>query len=126
MIKGVGTDILEISRMKKVIDNNKFMSTYFTENEISYISDKKNRAETAAAIFCAKEAVAKAIGSGFSGFFPGDIEIIHDESGKPEIILYKKAKETADAAGILKFHLSLSHCREYATAFATAEGDDNI
>lgn len=126
MIKGVGCDILEINRLEKPVDNSKFMTDYYTEREISYISSKKNRAETAAALFCAKEAVAKALGTGFSGFSPMDIEIIHDDRGKPEAILYNRAKDTADKNGVLRLHLSLTHCREYAAAFVTAEGDDNV
>ena len=70
MIKGIGTDILEISRMNKLVDNIKFMLSYYTDNEISYISERPNRAESAAAMFSAKEAAAKAIGTGFSGFGP--------------------------------------------------------
>ena len=78
MLIGIGTDILEIERMKKSVDNNKFMSTYYTVKEIEYINSKTNKSETACAIFCGKEAVSKAIGTGFSGFMPKDIEILHN------------------------------------------------
>ena len=124
MIKGVGTDILEINRMEKLVDNNKFMSTYYTQKELSYIMDKANRAETAAATFCAKEAVAKAIGTGFVGFLPRDIEIDRDERGRPTVVLYDRAKKTAEEFGITKIHVSLTQCRNYAAAFAADEGVD--
>ena len=125
MIKGIGTDILEISRVNTIVDNNKFMSTYYTKNENLYIESRSNKSETAAALFCAKEAVAKALGTGFRGFAPKDIEIIHNDKGKPEIILYGKAKEISESMEIKYFNVSLSHCREYAVAFVTAEGADN-
>ena len=125
MIKGIGTDILEISRMNKLVDNIKFMLSYYTDNEISYISERPNRAESAAAMFSAKEAAAKAIGTGFSGFGPKDIEITHNEKGMPSIVLHEKAEKAAKRRGIKIMHLSISHCRMYATAYVTAEGDDN-
>ncbi len=124
MIKGIGCDILEIERVRKLVDNNNFMSTYYTEKELSYIKERANIAETATAIFCAKEAAAKAIGTGFKGFSPRDIEILHRENGMPYIALNEKASEAAKKCGIKTFHVSLSHCREYAAAYVTAEGDD--
>ena len=122
MLIGIGTDILEIERIKKSVDNNKFMSTYYTVKEIEYINGKKNKAETACAIFCGKEAVSKAIGTGFSGFMPKDIEILHNLIGKPEVYLSEKAMQIAKKRGIETIHISLTHCKQYAAAFATAEG----
>lgn len=124
MIKGIGTDIIEIDRVAKAMANGRFMSKCYTQKEISYISSKGNEAETAAAVFCAKEAVAKALGTGFSGFSPRDVEITRNEMGKPEVTLYDKAKKTAEAAGIFVIHVSLTHCRDHAAAFAVAEGVD--
>ncbi len=126
MIKGIGTDILEISRMEKNINNGKFMTDYFTEKELGYILKKKNRAESAAAFFCGKEAVSKALGTGFLKFSPIDVEIFHDVKGKPYVRLKGNAQIIAESIGISKIHLSLTHCREYASAFAIAEGDDII
>lgn len=124
MIKGIGTDIIEIERLNTLVDNIKFMSTYYTENENKYLFEHSNRAESAAAMFAAKESVSKAIGTGFVGFSPKDIEIVHNEKGKPEIVLLGKADIIAKRHGINKFHVSLSHCREYATAYVLAEGDE--
>lgn len=124
MIKGIGTDIIEIKRLNKLIDNIKFMSTYYTVNENKYLFEQSNRAESAAAMFAAKESVSKAIGTGFVGFSPKDIEITHNKKGKPEIILLGKADIIAKRLGINKIHVSLSHCREYATAYVLAEGDE--
>lgn len=126
MIKGIGTDILEISRMNKVVNNNKFMSTYYTVNEILYINGQANMAETATAMFCAKEAAAKAIGTGFRGFYPKDIEILHGENSRPYILLGERALKAAERVSIKRFNVSMSHCREYAVAYVIAEGDESI
>lgn len=125
MIKGIGTDILEIRRLNTLIDNIKFMSTYYTEKENHYLFEQSNRAETAAAMFAAKEAVSKAMGTGFVGFAPKDIEVTHNEKGKPNITLYGKAAVIAQRYGIHQFHVSLSHCREYAVAYVLAEGEES-
>jgi len=124
MIKGIGTDIIEISRLNALVNNNKFMSTYYTEKENQYLLGRSNKAESAAAMFAAKEAVSKAIGTGFVGFSPKDVEVTHNEIGKPEITLLDKADIAAKRYGINKVHVSLSHCREYATAYVLAEGDE--
>ncbi len=124
MIKGIGTDIIEIRRLNTLVDNIKFMTTYYTEKENKYLFEQSNRAESAAAMFAAKESVSKAIGTGFVGFSPKDIEVTHDKKGKPEITLLGKADIIAKRHGINKIHVSLSHCREYATAYVLAEGDE--
>lgn len=124
MIKGIGTDILEIKRLNTLVDNIKFMSTYYTENENKYLLEQPSRAETATAMFAAKEAVSKAIGTGFVGFSPKDIEVTHNEKGKPSITLYGRAAVISERYGINKFHVSLSHCREYAVAYVLAEGEE--
>ncbi|MCD8036742.1 MAG: holo-ACP synthase [Clostridiales bacterium] len=125
MIKGIGTDILEIVRFEKLISNNSFMTKYYTEKERAYIAARPNMTETAAAMFCAKEAAAKAIGTGFRDFSPKDIEILHEDNGKPYIVLGSKAEETVKKSGMVNFNVSMSHCRTYATAFVTAEGGND-
>lgn len=127
MIIGIGTDILEINRLLNLIDNKIFITRYYTDNEINYLSNKSNKTskiQSAAAMFCAKEATSKAIGTGFSGFSPKDIEVLHDKKGKPYINLSKKANDISKSNGINYFHLSLTHCREYAAAYVIAEGDE--
>ena len=124
MIKGIGTDIIEINRLSELISNIKFMTKYYTEEEIRYIFERSNNAESAAAMFAAKESMAKALGTGFVGFGPHDVEIKHDDNGKPSIVLHEKAKLIAERHGITNIQLSMSHCRQYATAYVTAEGED--
>ena len=119
MIKGIGTDIIEINRIENIIKNSKFLNRCFTVKEIEYLKSKNP--ESTAGYFCAKEAVSKALGTGFSGFCIKDIEIIKKNSA-PYIILHNKAIDIANEKGIRNIHVSISHCRDYAVAFAVAEG----
>lgn len=108
-----GIDIVEIERIREKSTNETFLRSVFTENELEYFSSRGKKAETLAGMFCAKEAVAKALGTGFRGFRPSDIEILHDELGAPKAKLYGKA---AELSGDRNIHVSVSHCKEYATA----------
>ncbi len=114
MIIGIGTDIVEVSRFEKLICREHFMERVFTPYERSYIAAKTHRA---AGMFGAKEAFSKAVGTGLSGFSLTDVEVRHDEKGKPFYCLSGRALEQY---GHLKFHLSISHEKTYAVAFATA------
>lgn len=118
MITGIGTDIVEISRMEKSIENTGFLERYFTDTENKYFMLKKYNPQTIAATFAAKEAVSKAFGTGFSGFSLKDIEIIHTELGKPYIKLYNDAKDLSNGA---RLYLSLSHTEHNAVAFVVME-----
>lgn len=108
----IGTDIIEISRIEKALTNPLFLTRVFTENELRYYADKGGRAETLAGMFCAKEAVAKALKTGFTGFDLQDIEILHDGACCPYAVLHKGAARLTDKAPCI----SISHCREYAVA----------
>ena len=114
-IIGIGTDIIEIERFKTISEA--FMQRCFTERE----RERLNNVESVAGCFAAKEAVAKALGTGFSSFRPSAIEIVHNEAGKPEVALHAMAAKIAEAAKINKIILSISHCRTYATATAIAQ-----
>lgn len=111
---GLGTDIIEIARIARAIQRESFVRHTFTAREQAWLDTKgKNKAESAAGLFCAKEAVAKALGTGFQrGLNLKDIEITHDELGAPQVCKPQK-----------NFLLSISHCREYATATAILLGD---
>lgn len=116
MIYGIGTDIIEIKRIKNAKQS--FLQKTFTEQELYYFYQKGSHSETLAAMFAAKEATAKAIGIGFRGFFPIDVEILHDEKQKPFIKPSEKLVFLLKQMGIeAQFQLSLSHCKEYAVAF---------
>ena len=116
-ILGVGTDIVEIDRIREVFDREAgFSRRIFTSAELNYCLGKESRYMHLAARFAAKEAVAKVLGRSFSW---QDVEIVNDGSGKPRVNLYGEAKVVA---GDARIHLSISHTREHATAVAVVEG----
>jgi len=119
-IIGIGTDIISIDRFSKSVERQgeKFLETIFTEEEKHYCQKFKDPMGAYAARFSAKEAVAKALGCGFTETFSFlDIEVMKDEKGKPSIQLSTRAQEEFDSPQI---EISISHCKEYATAFAIA------
>lgn len=122
MIKGIGTDIVEIVRVEKAILKPGFLERYFTESEISQYKAKGSKAQSIAANFAGKEAAAKAMGTGFSGFSAREMEILKDQNGAPFVRMHGKCREICENIGIDEIHISLSHSRTYATAFAVAEG----
>ena len=123
-IIGIGTDICAVSRMEKAIEKAHFYERVFFEGERAYLEGKENaRGQSAAAMFAAKEAVAKALGTGFiHGIMPWTIEVTHEESGAPGVRLHGAAKERLEALGGQSVHLSLSHEGDSAMAFVVIEG----
>lgn len=123
MVKGIGTDIVSIERIKGSIAKfkEKFQNKIFTRDEWNYCWNKKNPYPSLAARFAAKEAVLKALGTGKGKIKWLDIEIKLGPKGKPNINLSGLAAETARSQYISNFNLSLSHCSEYAVAFVVAE-----
>lgn len=123
MIFGIGTDIIEVERIRKTIDQNKnIKKKLFTDKEIQYCEAKNTFAESFSARFSAKEALFKALGTGWrNGFQFTEVEVITNKLGKPEIVLHGKTKEYVGKLGITKIHLSLSHQKNYATAFVVLE-----
>lgn len=119
MVRGLGTDIIEISRIRSSIEKHQqhFLDRIFTKNEQDYCLKHAEPAGRFAGHFAAKEAIVKAFGIGFrDGISWHDFEISHDDKGKPFVILSEKVREsvTHDAEVII----SISHCREYAVATA--------
>jgi len=99
-----------------------FRNKIFTPSEIQYCESMKNKYQHYAARFSAKEAFMKALGTGWRfGIRFADIEIFHDDLGKPFIRGYGKAKELLINEGISKIHVSLSHLKEMATAIVIIE-----
>ena len=121
MIIGIGTDIIEIDRIEKAImRTNSFIRKSFTSNEIEYFKLNGLKGNVIAGNFAAKEAISKALGTGFRGFGLQDIEVLRDELGKPVVNLSHKIYELLD---IKKFniHVSISHSKENAIAYAVME-----
>lgn len=106
MTIGVGLDICEIGRMAKMLEKETFLQRYFTEEEIAYIHSRgQNAAATLAGIFAAKEAAAKALGTGIA-FDLKDVSVVHSEAGMPQYRLSGKAAELGNGC---HFFLSISH-----------------
>jgi holo-[acyl-carrier protein] synthase len=115
MITGIGIDIIEISRFERK-DTPAFLKRCYTENEILYMEG--SGAQTAAGLFAAKEAVVKALGTGFRGFWPRDVEICHDEAGKPYVKLHGKAEQIALEFNAGHIMVSITHNKTTAAAVA--------
>jgi len=126
MIYGIGTDIIEVSRIHAVMEKEiGFREKIFTLGEIAYCDTKRHKYENYAARFSAKEAFMKAIGTGWRFVIRfADIEVYHDEFGKPLIRLHGKAEELGKIEGISKIHVSLSHVKEIATAVVIVENGE--
>ncbi len=119
MIIGIGTDIIEISRVKKACENQRFIEKCYSEKETELLG---SRIESLAGNFAVKEAVSKALGTGFRGFGLKDIECLRDELGKPYIILSGGALERFEGIGGRTISVSISHSKEAAVAFVIIEG----
>ena len=117
MIKGIGIDILEIKRFASLYSKwgDKLINKIFNEDELLFSVSKKRVVESLSGKFAAKEAVAKAFGTGLGSVIAfKDLRILKDNHGKP--IVYYKGKKSPN------IHLSITHSNEYAAAFAILEG----
>ena len=124
VVVGVGTDLIEIARIRRAIENNPhFLKRVYTEKEIAYCRRKKNPWQSFAARFAAKEAVGKALGTGLGRIGLQEIEVVNDAGGQPCIVLYGTAHELAVGRNIQHVHISLSHSEAYAIATAVLEGE---
>lgn len=123
MIIGIGTDIAEVARIAKSIENNSFKEKVFSKTEIIYCEAKANKAESFAARFAAKEAFFKALGSGWRGGMAfNEVEVLNDELGKPSLNILGKTSEIVSEKKIKNIHVSLSHTKEIAMAMVVLEG----
>ena len=124
-ILGIGTDIIESLRIAQMIEKHGelFLNRVYTPHEIEYCSARKAATQHYAGRFAAKEAVLKALGTGWTrGIQWRDIEVHNDLGGKPSIVLSGGAYELSVQQGIDEMLISISHCRNYATAYAMAVG----
>jgi holo-[acyl-carrier protein] synthase len=125
MVLGVGTDLMETKRIEESIERfgDRFLERVFTAGEIAYcLRKKKNAAESFAARFAAKEAGAKALGTGISrGVTWKELEVRREANGRPTLHLSGRAAELAAAMGVRRMQLSLTHSRELAMAVVVVE-----
>ncbi|MCF0242839.1 MAG: holo-ACP synthase [Treponema sp.] len=122
MIYGIGTDITEVRRFKKWIENPSLLERFYNPSEIMTGGSEKAKLEHYAVRFAAKEAFAKALGTGIMGYDLKDVYITKDTEGKPFINVTGKAEKILnERCGNCIVHVSLSHEKEYATAFVVIE-----
>ena len=125
MIHGIGTDIVHVARLQASLDRHgeRFAARILTAAEMAAFREVANQAHFLAKRFAAKEAMAKALGTGFrDGLGLRDIGVDNDVLGKPSLIFSDPLQERLRAQGVRHSHLSLSDEREYAVAFVILEG----
>lgn len=120
-IRGLGVDIVEIDRMRRALQRHPQMrERLFSEAERAYC-ESRNKPEIHYAMrFAAKEAVLKALGTGFRGMRFRDVEVMRDDTGRPVPTLHGRAREVAEERGVIELHLSLSFTHSTAVASAVA------
>lgn len=119
MIVGTGIDMIEIARIEETIRlyGERFLHRIYLPAEIQYCLRKKNSGESFAARFAAKEAAAKALGTGIqSGVGWREIEVVREPSGRPSLRLHGRAGSVARRIGVNRFLVSLTHSRSHAIA----------
>jgi holo-[acyl-carrier protein] synthase len=124
MINGVGIDLVDVNRMKKLLAKwgGRFTERYFSQREIEYCQRKAISAIHFAARFAAKESFLKSLGIGLGmGVALREIEVINDSQGKPDLVLHGQAQQLIREQGIRKVHLSLTHTSECAAAVVILE-----
>jgi holo-[acyl-carrier protein] synthase len=122
-IIGIGTDIIECVRIGRMIEQHGelFLRRVYTEREIRYCQLRKHAIEHFAGRWAAKEAILKAIGTGWArGICWTDLEVRNDPGGQPKVLVRGGAKDITIDRGIGDILVTISHCRTYATAYALA------
>ena len=127
-VVGIGTDIVECLRIAQMIERHGelFIARVYTEHEIEYCSARKAATQHYAGRWAAKEAVLKALGTGWvRGISWRDVEVRNERGGQPTIALDGGAQQIAKQLGLDHVLISISHCRSHATACAVAIGADD-
>ncbi len=115
----VGIDLVEIARIERSIGSESFCKGVFGDRELGEL--KSRRPQSYAAAYCAKEAFAKALGTGVRGFKLTEVQLLHDDLGAPYLSLNGKAQQMALEKGFEHFSVSVSHDGGFCTAIVLAE-----
>jgi holo-[acyl-carrier protein] synthase len=124
MIVGIGIDMVEISRIRELIDRHagRARNRLFTPAELDYCNSARDAMESLAVRFAAKEALFKALGTGWAGGVRWhDVEVLPDGEGAPRMMLAGPTAAIARDRGVRAVHVSLSHTRELAAAYVVLE-----
>ena len=126
MIYGIGTDLVDLERIKKMKSPSAFANKILGDQELKKFAEMKEGRNHSylGKQFAAKEAFVKALGTGFRDpVFPKDIQILRNSLGKPEVLLSGGAKSFVDSLGITKSHVSLADESNHLLAFAVLENE---
>jgi holo-[acyl-carrier protein] synthase len=123
MLTGIGYDIARVANIERAMKRSvRFSERVFCPSEQAYCNRKPNKYEHYAGCFAIKEAVMKALGTGWSGGVQWNhIEVGHFPSGKPNVTLHQQAKKQAELLQVNTIHVSVSHTEQYANAFVILE-----
>ena len=124
MVVGLGIDLTEVERIQAALDRfgERFLGRVFTEPERRYCAGKRFPAQHLAGRFAAKEAAAKALGTGLSrGVGWQEFEVVREAGRPPALALSGRALDRADVLGVTRISLSLTHTDQYATAVVIFE-----
>jgi len=123
MIYGIGTDIADVRRFAKWVENPDLISRFFNKREIKTSGSRQKLQEHYASRFAVKEAFSKALGTGVAGFELGDVYVGHNDEGKPVLCLEGRAVSLLEArcGKGARISVSLSHEKEYTVAFVVIE-----
>jgi len=128
-VLGIGTDIVECLRIAQMIERHGelFITRVYTTWEIEYCQSRKQATQHFAGRWAAKEAILKALGTGWRrGISWRDVEVRNVPGGRPVVAMRGGAQEVVEQAGISQMLISISHCRSHATAYALALGRNEI
>ena len=124
---GLGTDITECLRIARMIERHGelFINRVYTPEEIKYCQSRKQATQHYTGRWAAKEAILKALGTGWrKGISWRDIEIRNEPGGRPVVAVRGGVKEAVEQLGMAEIHVTISHCRSHATATAIAVGKE--
>lgn len=124
---GIGTDITECLRIARMIERHGdlFINRVYTDEEIRYCQNRKQATQHYAGRWAAKEAILKALGTGWiRGITWRDIEIRNEPGGRPTVAVRGGTKDVVERLGVAKLLVSISHCHTHATAYAIALGKE--
>jgi holo-[acyl-carrier protein] synthase len=125
-IIGIGTDIIECLRIAQMIERHGelFINRVYTKHEIQYCQSRKLATQHFAGRWAAKEAILKALGTGWRrGISWRDIEVRNEPGGRPTVAMRGGARDVVEQLGITEMLISISHCRSHATAYALAQAE---
>lgn len=122
MIAGIGTDIAEVKRFEKWVQNPQMLERFFNEKELSTAKSDSAKCQHYAVRFAAKEAFSKALGTGITGFSLKDVYITNNSEGKPLLNIEGEALSLMkERLGECNAFVTLSHEKEYVVAFVVLE-----